>query len=268
MGTGHNKTIYEAVLGYKEGLDRTDRLKIDFVKHQSLIFNDQFTNDVIKIAEELGIKKQNKSKDIKGKTLILSDFYWEVNSKYVLGLTQKEQEKIERYIHKKILVKYKISFNFYPLVEYILLYRDIPFGQYLFIVEPNPRMFELYTQKYPLEYVRNYHTTSDIKFFIQKLKFNLGIYSKPTKLQSETIDFFKSLISINKNKERVKDLSQFNDDFYRVSSEYSTLSMKEVSDSQLLSRENNDDWASEKEIKKNEQRLRSIRKRFKDKGII
>jgi hypothetical protein len=85
-------------------------------------------------------------------------------------------ETIEKEIYSKVLKKYELSFNFYPFIEFYLLYRSLlRLKEPISPIQPNPKMYDLY-KKYPLEFLRNPHTTSDINFFIMKSKVAMSLH--------------------------------------------------------------------------------------------
>jgi hypothetical protein len=274
MDAKHNRTIVEVAMGYKKPLDRSDRAILDYKKYVVLFLGkDTFFENIISVSNKLNLGPQSKKEDLQKPILQLGKYSYEINSKKVQLMNKKDRELFDKEIHK-LLIKQKLNYNFYPLIQYILLYQDLP-QRGVYIFPPNPKMFQLYTEKQPLEFVRNSHTTSDKKFFIYQAKIAHKIFGKPTKEDRKTLDFYEELISINKNKERVRDIKGFNDDFERIVHHYQSIDddgkvkMHRVSETQIVDKDGTTgEYSTIEEGKRNEKRLWSLQRRLKNKGII
>lgn len=193
-------TIWEVASGYKNTIDREDRYQID-AKRLAILLNDwrSFVDVVEKVRNTLNLQKLISSQDTANPPIKLFKIRYGVNSKFLQSLNAPDNENIEAYIYKNIMIKFGLSFNFYPFIEWFLLYdKLLPLD---LLPGPNPNMVNLYI-KYPKEFARNYHTTSDKKYFIKETKRLIGILGKPTKEQALFLKEIKDNLSINKNRER------------------------------------------------------------------
>lgn len=193
-------TIWEVASGYKNTIDREDRYQID-AKRLAILLNDwrSFVDVVEKVRNTLNLQILISSQDAANPPIKLFKTRYGVNSKFLQSLTDVGRERIETNIYKDILIKFGLNFNFYPFAEWYLLYDELlPLD---LLPGPNPNMVNLYI-KYPEEFARNYHTTSDKKCFIKETKRLIGILGKPTKEQALFLKEIKDNLSINKNQER------------------------------------------------------------------
>lgn len=269
------KTLQEVILGYKKPLDRSDRFKIDLRRHYTLISDTDFTDSIETLSKELKLPKLKPSTDLFSKKVVVQkDRFMSVNSKYINSLSEDQKDLIEKKIYEKILIKFKLNFNFYPLVEFLLLYGFFPVEPYTFHIMPNRNMHNLYF-RYLREFIRTPHTTSDIKQFIKEAKLKYGIYSKPTTKERKHLNNIVSVLKYNKNKERSdKNIENFFTDFNSIkekinaedfiveSNSFTKRTMNQIAFYQLTSE------ATEDEINKNMRRLYAFNKRLKNKDII
>ncbi|MDD2490319.1 MAG: hypothetical protein PHY26_03615 [Bacilli bacterium] len=193
-------TIWEVASGYKNTIDREDRYQID-AKRLAILLNDwrSFVDVVEKVRNTINLKPLISSQDAANPPIKLFQTRYGVNSKFVQSLNAPDSENIEAHIYKNIMIKLGLSFNFYPFIEWFLLYDELlPLD---LLPGPNPNMVNIYI-KYPEEFIRNYHTASDKKHFIQQIKRMLGIIGKPNKEYGALLKEVKNNLSLNNNAER------------------------------------------------------------------
>ncbi len=154
-------------------IDRSDRAFIDNGKLEVFWSINRFRNEFIKKAEDtrkvLGIEVLDPKEDVlmtklghKGRLFVPKRLYVGVNSSF-LSKYPKTAENLRKLIYSNVLVPLNWSYNFYPFVEYYILYgKKSPV-----VLQPNPMQFQL-IMKYHRELGRNTYTKSDIAFLKQQ----------------------------------------------------------------------------------------------------
>jgi hypothetical protein len=264
-------TILQVALGVRKVIDRSDRIRIDLDQLLVLITQDKFFKSIESASEFFDIPKLNASDDIKdkNKVVILLPHRPTINSNFLHLLSQEKQDEIEKYIYKNILKKWHLNFNFYTFIEWYFLYRQKPSED--FILEPNPRMYFLY-KKYPLEFLRNSHTTSDINFMLNQVRVNCGFFTP--KDSDGLLSDIKFIMSINKNKNRgSRDLKKKFDDslgltklgsIYRGSTNGTKTTIRFIAMDKLDEMKPNE-YASDDEVKAERERMKKQFQRLKSK---
>lgn len=196
-------TIAEIAMGYIKPVDRSDRMLIDLKRLLILLKDESFFNTIDNLWSKLKLPELMVQEDLENKGLIILSHRVGVNSKYLSSISEKAREIIEKEVYSKVLKKYELSFNFYPFIEFYLLYHSLlKLKEPISPVQPNPKMYELY-KKYPLEFLRNSHTTSDINFFIMKAKSAMHLHQyRADKDDLALLRDLKIILQINRNKER------------------------------------------------------------------
>ncbi len=271
MDVTKKPTIREVALGVRKIIDRSDRVRIDLDQLLFLITQDKFFKSIESASDFFDIPKLNASDDIKdkNKVVILLPHRPTINSKFLQSLSQEKQDEIEKYIYKNILKKWYLNFNFYTFIEWCFLYRQKPSED--FILEPNPRMYFLY-KKYPLEFLRNSHTTSDINFMLTQVRVNCGFFTP--KDSDGLLSDIKFIMSINKNKHRgSRDLKKKFDDslgltklgsIYRGSTNGTKTTTRFIAMDKLDEMKPNE-YASDDEVKAERERMKKQFQRLKSK---
>lgn len=196
-------TIAEVSMGYTKPVDRSDRMLIDLKRLLVLLKDESFFNTIDNLWSKLKLPELAVQEDLENKGLVILPHRVGINSKYLNSISVDARETIEKEVYSKVLKKYELSFNFYPFIEFYLLYHShLRLKEPISPVQPNPKMYELY-KKYPLEFLRNPHTTSDINFFIMKAKTVMSLHKyKADKDDLSLLRDLKTILHINKNKER------------------------------------------------------------------
>lgn len=203
---GANFTIQERVdfLGNKKikPIDRSDRESIDNwnlvnlwkVRHLKKIF----TNKADLIRDKLGLPDLKPSDDIKkGAVFGQKLLYIGVMSDY-LYKHPNVAKKLEKMIYTHFLVPFDWSYNFYPFVEYFILYEKITHKK----IKPNPLLLNLILTR-KKELGRNRYTKSDIEFLKQRARVLIGATDKrSTKKQHEQIKIIELILKTRISKER------------------------------------------------------------------
>jgi len=269
MDVTQKPTILQVALGARKVINRSDRVRVDLDQLLILITQDKFFKSIENASDFFDIPKLNILDDIKNKNkvVVLLPHRPIINSKYLQSLSQKRLDEIEKYIYKNILKKWQLNFNFYTFIEWYFLYRQKPRED--FILEPNPKMYFLY-KKYPLEFLRNSHTTSDINFMLNQVRINCGFFTP--KDSDGLLSDIKFIMSINKNKYRgSRDLKKkFNDSLglsklgsiYRGSKDGTKTTIRFIATDTLDEIKPNN-FASDGEIKTERERLKKQFQRFK-----
>jgi hypothetical protein len=196
-------TIAEVSMGYTKPVDRSDRMLIDLKRLLILLKDKSFFNTIDNLWSKLKLPELLVQDDLQNKGLVNLPHRVGINSKYLNSISVDTRETIEKEVYSKVLKKYELSFNFYPFIEFYLLYHSLlKLKEPISPVQPNPKMYELY-KKYPLEFLRNSHTTSDINFFIMKAKSAMHLHQyRADKDDLTLLRDLKTILQINKNKER------------------------------------------------------------------
>lgn len=196
-------TIAEVSMGYTKPVDRSDRMLIDLKRLLVLLKDESFFNTIDNLWSKLKLPELAVQEDLENKGLVILPHRVGVNSKYLNSISVDDRDAIEKEVYSKVLKKYELSFNFYPFIEFYLLYRSLlRLREPISPIQPNPKMYNLY-KKYPLEFLRNPHATSDINFFIMKAKIAMSLHKyKADKDDLSLLRDLKNILQINKNKER------------------------------------------------------------------
>jgi hypothetical protein len=101
------------------------------------------------------------------------------------------EEVLSRLIYNNILIPQKWSYNFYPFVEYIILYGKTPNT----IFYANPCLFEIFKQN-PNELLRVKISTSDINFLRERIKVFFVKGEKATKEEVGKLGEYNDIIDI------------------------------------------------------------------------
>jgi hypothetical protein len=154
-------------------IDRSDRAFIDNDNLEVFWSINTLRKGFLKKTEDtrkvLGIDILNPAKDIlitklghKGPLFVPKSLYVGVNSLFLRN-NPKTAESLRKLIHSNILIPFNWSYNFYPFIEYYILYgKKSPEP-----IKPNPKQFQLIL-KYHRELGRNTYTKSDIAFLKQQ----------------------------------------------------------------------------------------------------
>lgn len=196
-------TIAEVAMGYTKPVDRSDRMLIDLKRLLILLKDKSFFDAIDNLWSKLELPELLVQDDLENKGLVILPHRVGINSKYLNSISVDTREAIEKEVYSKVLKKYELSFNFYPFIEFYLLYHSLlKLREPISPVQPNPKMYELY-KKYPLEFLRNPHTTSDINFSIMKVKSAMSLHKyKADKDDLGLLRDLKTILKINRNKER------------------------------------------------------------------
>ncbi len=154
-------------------VDRSDRAFIDNGNLEVFWSISSLRKGFIKKTEDirkiLGIEVLDPKDDIlitklgyKGSIFVPKSLYIGVNSLF-LSNEPKIAESLRKLIYSNILMSFNWSYNFYPFVEYYILYGKKPSQA----IQPNPKQFQL-IMKYHKELGRNTYTKSDIAFLKQQ----------------------------------------------------------------------------------------------------
>ncbi len=201
-----NFTIRERAefLGNKKikPIDRSDRESIDNwnlvnlwkVRHFVKIFTDK----AYLIRTKLNLPDLKVSEDItKGAVFGQKRLYIGVRSIY-LDKHPDMAKKLEKMIYTYFLKPFNWSYNFYPFIEYFVLYEKRTHER----IKPNPLLLNLILTK-KTELGRNKYTKSDIEFLKQRARVLIGATSeRSTKKQSEDIKIIEMLLRVRLDKEK------------------------------------------------------------------
>ncbi len=271
MDVTKKPTIRQVALGARKIIDRLDRKRIDAKRLMFLLNETDFFDDISKAREHFNTPNLIRKDDInKGESQTIElPHRVGINSKYLASLTAKQRDNIEKYIYKNVLQKWNLNFNFYTYIEWYFLYKRKVAAD--FVLVPNPHMYFLY-KKYPQEYLRNSHTTSDINFMMQQVRLYCGFYAP--KDSDGLLQDIKTIMSVNKNKERGStDLKKYADDNVSLlalgtecyGSNFKTTTRYIATDK--LEREINPDLVTEKMVETERERLKKRLQRLKIKHL-
>lgn len=271
MDVTKKPTIRQVALGARNIIDRDDRKRIDAKRLMFLLNETAFFDDISEAREHFNIPVLTRKEDInQGDTQTIQlPHRTAINSEYLTSLTEKQRDSIEKYIYKHILQKWNLNFNFYTYIEWYFLYKRKVAAD--FVLVPNPHMYFLY-KKYPQEYLRNSHTTSDIKFMMQQVRLYCGFYAP--KDSDGLLQDIKIIMSVNKNKERGSaDLKKYSDDNLRLlklGSAYDAFGLSTTTRfiaTDKLETEYDPDSVTEEMIDKERERLKKRLQRLKIKHL-
>ncbi len=114
---------------------------------------------------------------------VLSHFLWK---------NKATEDLLQRLIKANILGPYRWSYNFYPVIEYIVLYDELPSSSYFYA---NPMLFELFKDK-PKELLKTGLSTSDIRFLRERLRIFAISGKRATKEGSKILEKYNEMIDI------------------------------------------------------------------------
>lgn len=187
-------------------IDRTDRAYIDnwnltiFWSVEAL--RNDFAHRANKVRKLLEISDLTPKADRVQKPgseqpslFVPKSLYVGVNSQY-LAHNPTIAQKLEKAVHNNFLIPYGWSFNYYPFVEYFILYHKPTKASIL----PNPKQLQLIL-KYHKELGRNKYTKSDIAFLKQQALIESSINPK-NKKYTDTITLLISSLKTLKNSDR------------------------------------------------------------------
>ncbi len=184
---------------YKDVFDRKEQHHEDFIDWE-LFFTydeniDNFISKCFLIRKTLGIPTLKPTEDLFGSEYGYGPF---IPKNWNLGVASKylwDNPEIDDVLHKliynNILVPNGWSYNFYPFVEYIILYRDIPKA----IFFANPCLFELFKEN-PNELLRVKIATSDINFLRERARLTIVKNTKATNEQSKKLEAINNTLDI------------------------------------------------------------------------
>jgi hypothetical protein len=184
-------------------IERHDRFQIDNWKLETSwivdSFRERFTKEVQKVAEILDLPVLNPENDIcsKTNTFIPKVTHVSVNSHF-LSTNLRTAKDLEKLIYTNFLLPLGWSYNFYPFVEYFILYRKRTKQPVL----PNPLQLPLILGS-KKELVRNTYTKSDISFLKQEARILTGATkTRSTKADAHKSQMFELFLKIKASKER------------------------------------------------------------------
>lgn len=102
------------------------------------------------------------------------------------------EDLLHKLIRTNILVPYRWSYNFYPVIEYMVLYGKLPSNEYFYA---NPMLFELFKDR-PKELLRTGISTSDIRFLRERLRRFCISGKKATKEGVKILERYNEMIDV------------------------------------------------------------------------
>jgi hypothetical protein len=184
---------------YKDVLDRKEQHREDFVDWQLFLTYDEKIEAFVKtcstIRKAIGNPVLNPNTDLMGSNYGYGPFMpknWNlgVASQYLWDHPELE-EVLHKLIYNNVLVPQGWSYNFYPIVEYIILYKDVPKDTFF----ANPCLFELFKHN-PNELLRVKISTSDINFLRERVRLFFVKNTKATKDQASKLEEANNIIDI------------------------------------------------------------------------
>lgn len=190
-------------------VDRSDRQQIDNWNLQIFWSVEPLRNDFIQRAEkvrklleipELSPKSDRVQKPGSKQPSVFASksLYVGVNSQFLVDNPTTAQ-KIEKAVYNNFLMPYGWSFNYYPFVEYYILYGKPTFVAF----PPNPKQLQL-TLKYRKELGRNRYTKSDIAFLKQQAIIERSVHPKSKRYVDTITDLVSSLKPLKNTDRRPK----------------------------------------------------------------
>ncbi len=184
---------------HKDVIDRKEQHYEDLVDWHLFLTSDEkieaFTKICSTVRKLAGIPVLNPKID-----LIDSDYGYGpfMPKNWNLGVASRylwDHPEVEDVLHKliynNILVPQGWSYNFYPIVEYFILYKE-PAEDTIFA---NPCLFELFKHN-PNELLRVKISTSDINFLRERVRLFFVKNTKATKEQSKKLEEANNIIDI------------------------------------------------------------------------
>lgn len=184
-------------------IDRKDRYFIDNWKLETLWTSEGFRKNFIArvglVQNLLKIPHLALEQDLLSKRSVFvpKRLHMGVNSLYLYQYAE-NANRLEKLIYVNFLVPFNWSYNFYPFIEYFILY-----GKRTNIsITPNPKQLELILSKHK-ELGRNSYTKSDIKFLLQQVRLILGAANiRSTKRMTEKVHAIEPILQAKLSDER------------------------------------------------------------------
>lgn len=184
-------------------IERRDRFLIDNWKLESSWIVNSFRNSFKEKADRvrllLNIPHLDYDEDIRSKSLIFVPKNLNVgtNSHYLVKHPQ-VAKSIEKLIYTNFLLPLGWSYNFYPFIEYFILYgkrTTLP-------IRPNPLQLDLILNKHK-ELGRNTYTKSDIQFLKQQARLLIGAtHKRSSKSHTHKVEMIELLLKSKPSSER------------------------------------------------------------------
>lgn len=180
---------------------RRDRRLIDNLNLETLwcvkAFRECFIKKAEKVRSVLNLPYIDPDTDIEGLPFGPKLLYIGTNSKF-LRYNPNIAQMLEKLIYSNFLVPFKWSYNFYPFVEYFVLYQK----RTTEVIQPNPLQLNL-TLLRRKELGRNKYTKSDIQFLKQRLRILIKATNKrSSKSQASKIKIVEAFLNMQKSDER------------------------------------------------------------------
>ena len=190
---------------YKDVIDRKEQHNEDFVDWQLFLTCDKKLDAFVKtcstIRKFVGIPALNPRIDLISSNYGYGPF---IPKNWNLGVASQylwDHPSLENVLHNliynNVLVPRGWSYNFYPIVEYLILYKDIPNATFF----ANPCLFELFKDN-PNELLRVKISISDVNFLRERVRLFLVKNTKATKKQSENLEEVNNTIDILTSKRK------------------------------------------------------------------
>lgn len=184
-------------------IDRSDRFSIDNWELEKKWSIAKVRTSIMRKTENikniLNIPKLNTSRDLisKHSCYITKECYIGVNSNY-LKKNPEVAKKLEKAIHINLLLPLNWSYNFYPFLEYLVLYGRRS-NEYIM---PNPNQLQLILTKHK-ELGRNKYTKSDREYLKQQARIISGATSeRSSRKQAEDTQILSLLFEISPSDKR------------------------------------------------------------------
>lgn len=184
-------------------VNRRDRFLIDNLNLETQWTIKKVRENIVSkaraIRQVLDLPTLNTSRDLRSKStaFITKDFYVGVNSSY-LKKNPDIALKIERAIYTNVLVPMRWSYNFYPFIEYLVLYER----RVRESIKPNPKVLELILHKHK-ELGRNKYTKSDKDYIKQQVRILVGATdARSTRKMMRKVEAISSLLDACSSDER------------------------------------------------------------------
>lgn len=184
-------------------VNRRDRFLIDNWKLETAWavsgFRKNFEERAALVKNLLNLPNLDSAQDVRSKTstFVPKRLHVGVNSSF-LAQYPKVAEKLDKLVHTHFLVPYEWSYNFYPFIEYFILYGKRSIDP----IKPNPKQLDLILHKHK-ELGRNEYTKSDIAFLVQQLRILIGATTtRSTKKQVYKVTLLRELLKLKRSTER------------------------------------------------------------------
>ncbi len=185
-------------------IDRLDRYWMDNWTIETLWAHDPLRQKLERgakdIQKDLGISpflKPSSDRRSQGAIFVPKRLYVGVNSSY-LAEYPNIAKKLEKVVYQSFLLPLKLSYNFYPFFEYLVLYQNRPLDSII----PNPHVLDLIIKR-PVELSRTTYTKSDRDYIQQQARILLGATKKRSSaMQTYLTSLVAGMIEEFKSQER------------------------------------------------------------------